>query len=320
MQNHATSQALANSAGGQRRNLRYALVTPARNEEAYIEETIRSVIRQTVLPVRWVIVSDGSSDRTDEIIKTYAVQFPWISYLRMPERQVRDFAGKVHAFNAGYSTIADADYDVIGNLDADISFDEDYFCFLLQKFSEDPHLGVGGTPFREGSFQYDYRFTSVEHVSGACQLFRRECFESIGGYTPIRDGGIDLVAVTTARMRGWTTRSFPDKVCMHHRQMGTGKSKILMSRFRFGKQDFYLGSHPLWETFRSMYQMSNKPYILAGACLLAGYFWAYLGGEEKRVSEELAQFRRKEQMKRLKEFFKSIVGKPSATGTTDRTS
>ena len=245
MEIHATSQSLVGSACGRRCNLSYALVTPARNEEAYIEQTIRSVIRQTVLPVKWVIVSDGSSDRTDEIVKTYAARFPWISYLRMPERQVRDFAGKVHAFNAGYSTIADVEYDIIGNLDADISFEEDYFCFLLQKFVEDPHLGVGGTPFREGSFQYDYRFTSLEHVSGACQLFRRECFESIGGYTAIRDGGIDLVAVTTARMMGWTTRTFPDKVCMHHRQIGTGKKQAPCVALPIWKTGLLLGQRSI---------------------------------------------------------------------------
>ena len=107
----------------------------------------------------------------------------------------------------------------------DISFDDpEYFDFLLKKFAQDPKLGVAGTPFREGTVQYDYRFSRKEHVSGACQLFRRECFESIGGYVPLKAGAIDLTAVVTARMKGWKTETFTDKFCVHHRRMGTAKA------------------------------------------------------------------------------------------------
>src|ERR1022692_3245971 len=179
--------------------LKLVLVTPARNEAEFIEGTVKSVIAQTVRPVRWVIVSDGSTDGMDDIVSRYVAGYPWIELVRMPERKERNFAGKVHAFNAGRERCKDLEYDVIGNLDADVTFDQDYFDFLLKKFAENPKLGVAGTPFREGSYQYDFRFTSVEHVSGQIQLFRRECFEAIGGYTPIKTGGIDLVAVMTAR-------------------------------------------------------------------------------------------------------------------------
>ena len=132
----------------------------------------------------------------------------------------------MHAFNAGYAKVSDLKYEAIGSLDADISFDEDYFHLLLSKMSKYPSLGVVGTPFvEEGRKSYDYRFVSIEHVSGACQLFRRECFEAIGGYTPIKGGGIDLVAVITSRMKGWRTRSFTERVCFHHRGMGLGMHK-----------------------------------------------------------------------------------------------
>src|SRR5208282_5013460 len=160
----------------------YVLITPARNEAEFIELTIRSVVAQTVRPARWVIVSDGSTDGTDEIVLRYAADNPWMELVRMPERRERHFAGKVHAFNAGYARVKDVKYEVIGSLDADMSFDEEYFSFLLRKLAEDPALGLVGTPFREGPNPiYDYRFVSIEHVSGACQLFRRECFEEIGG-------------------------------------------------------------------------------------------------------------------------------------------
>jgi poly-beta-1,6-N-acetyl-D-glucosamine synthase len=281
----------------------YVLITPARNEAAFIELTIRSVVGQTILPLKWVIVSDGSTDGTDEIVRRYAVEHQWIELLRMPERKERHFAGKVHAFNAGYAKVKNLEYDILGSLDGDISFEADYFAFLLGKFAENMRLGVGGTPFREGTIQYDYRFSRKEHVSGACQLFRRECFESIGGYIPIKAGAIDLTAVVTARMKGWKTETFTDKFCIHHRPMGTAKAHILFATFKSGYGDYPMGVHPVWQLFRSVYQMSRKPILLGGVMLLTGYLWAMLTRARKPVSEEFVRFRRKEQMGWLKEYF-----------------
>jgi glycosyltransferase involved in cell wall biosynthesis len=291
---------------GQRKSLSYVLITPARNESKFIERTIQSVIKQTVLPLKWVIVSDGSTDGTDDIVKKYTISHKWIDLVRMPERTERHFAGKVHAFNQGYERLGDLDYDLIASLDADLCFDEEYFSFLIDKFLENPRLGVGGTPFREDNRQYDYRFTSIEHVSGACQFFRRQCFEEIGGYKPIKEGGIDLVAVTTARMKNWETRTFTEKVLVHYRGIGTGHSSVLKSRFRFGKEDYYLGGHPIWEIFRTIYQMTKKPYVIGGLIMSAGYLSAYLSGMEKPISKEFVEFRRKEQMARLKSKFYNV--------------
>src|SRR5438046_5752316 len=207
--------------------LTYALVTPAHNEAAFIEQTIRSVIAQTALPRRWIIVSDGSTDGTDEIVQHYASEHDWIELLRMPERRDRQFAAKAHAFNAGYARLAGVPCDIIGNLDADITFEPDYFEFLLSKFQLFPELGVVGTPFVEDHDRLDqhsfaHQFANSTHVSGACQMFRRECFEQVGGYVAVKAGAIDWVAVTTARMKGWQTRTFTEKVCFHHRELGVG--------------------------------------------------------------------------------------------------
>lgn len=280
----------------------YVLITPARNEAEFIETTIKSVVAQTVRPAKWVIVSDGSTDRTDEIVMRYTAEHAWMELIRMPERRERHFAGKVLAFNAGYASAQSIDYEVIGNLDADVEFESDYFDFLLRKFVENPQLGVGGTPFREGTYQYDYRFTSIEHVSGQIQMFRRKCFEDIGGYVPRRIGGVDHVAVITARMKGWQTRTFLEKHYLHHRPMGTANHRAWITPFKVGRADYVLGSHPAWQVCRSLYQMTRRPILLNGTLRLAGFVWAMVTGVERQVPAELIKFRKIEQMRRLKNF------------------
>jgi len=282
---------------------KYVLITPARNEAEFIEQTIQSVVRQTIRPVKWVIVSDGSTDGTEDIVGTYAARHRWIELIRMPERRERHFAGKVHAFNAGHARMQGLNYDVIASLDGDISFDEDYFSFLLRKLDEDPALGLVGTPFKDMLHgTYDYRFVSLEHVSGACQVFRRQCFEDIGGYVPVRGGGVDHIAVITARMKGWKTRTFTDKVCLHHRVIGSAQHGVSAAKFRVGAQDYVLGGHPVWEIFRAFYQMTNRPVVIGGLMLLAGYVWASVRRVKRPVSPELIAFRRRDQMRRLREF------------------
>jgi glycosyltransferase involved in cell wall biosynthesis len=285
----------------------YVLITPARNESQFIELTIKSVVSQAVRPVKWVIVSDGSTDGTDEIVAKYSAEYPWLELVRMPDRRARHFAGKVHAFNAGYAQMKDVDYEFIGSVDADISFDKDYFSFLLEKLAMDNALGLIGTPFKEnGNEGYDYRLVGIDHVSGACQLFRRQCFEEIGGYVPVKGGGIDFVAVITARMKGWKTRTFTEKVCLHHRAMGTAQHGALMVKYRNGVKDYALGSHPVWELFRAIYQMTKRPFVAGGLLLLVGYVWGLIRREQRPVPLEVVKFRRQEQMSRLKEL---VLGK-----------
>jgi len=281
--------------------LTYALITPARNEEQFIRLTLESMVGQTCRPVRWVIVSDGSTDRTDDIVNEYVRSHDWITFIRLPEHRDRSFAAKVGSFNAGFEHIKTLTFDVVGNLDADISFEADYFAFLLGQFASNKRLGVAGTPFVEAGLHYDYRFTNIEHVSGACQLFRRECFAEIGGYVPIPGGGIDWTAVTTARMMGWQTRTFVEKTCVHHRPMGTGASNgQLKAAFRHGQKDYALGGHPLWQLFRGAYQMTRPPFVIGGAALLAGFAWALATRAERPISSALIEFNRTEQMARLR--------------------
>lgn len=278
----------------------YAIITPARNEAQFIEQTIHCMIAQTVQPVRWLIVSDGSTDGTDEIVHRYTGDYSWIQLLRMPERAERDFAGKANAFNAGYAEVKSLAPDIIGNLDADLSFGPSHFELLLDRFRVDSNLGVAGSPYTEGNEHYDFRFSNIEHVSGACQMFRRECFESIGGYQPLKMGCIDYVAVTTARMAGWSTRTFTDTVCIHHRSIGTAQQSVLKARFSQGKKDYVVGNHLLWEALRVMYQMRKKPRLTGGLALAAGFLFSQIHRSQRAVSPELVAFVHREQMTRLK--------------------
>jgi biofilm PGA synthesis N-glycosyltransferase PgaC len=286
-------------------SLKYVVITPARNEARFIELTLKSVANQTVLPRKWVIVSDGSTDGTDDIVKKYVARHPWIELVRMPERAERHFAGKVHAFNAGYAKVSDSENDVIVSLDADISFENDYFAFLLEKLSADEALGLVGTPFQEVSGEtYDYRFVNIEHVSGACQVFRRECFEAVGGYMPVKGGSIDHIAVITARMKGWKTRTFTEKSCLHHRTMGTAGRTLLKSRFKLGIKDYSVGNHPMWEFFRTARQMTLHPVLTGGLALAAGYLWGVVRQVPRPISSDLIAFHQREQMQRLSRFIR----------------
>jgi len=282
--------------------MRYVLITPAHNEEAFIQKTLDSVVAQTLLPERWVIVDDGSTDRTADIVRGYAEQFSWIELVQRSQRPNRSFAGKVHAFNAGLERVQPLEFDVIGNLDADISFDRDYFEFLLGKLKKHPRLGVTGTTMREANHDplkdtfYDFR-----DVFGACQLFRRECFDEVGGYTPIKWGGIDWIAVRTARLKGWETRSFTEKFFYHHRPMGATESNTWKARFDYGRKDYFLGNHPLWQFFRVTFQMTKRPYVVGGVLLLSGYFYSFVSRIQRPLAPELLRFHRREQLERLRQ-------------------
>jgi biofilm PGA synthesis N-glycosyltransferase PgaC len=286
----------------------YVLVTPARNEEAFIEKTIESVVQQTLLPLKWVIVNDGSTDATGTVVSRYAGKYDWIELVNLPVRKERNFAAKVHAFNAGQERVQNLSYEVIGNLDSDVALDADHFEFLLSKFREDPRLGVAGTVFKEEG--YNSETDSLEgqlHVSGQCQLFRRRCFDEIGGYFANKAGGIDWIAVTTARMMGWKTRSFREKSFFHYRHLGTAERSVFAAAFSYGEKDYYLGGHPVWELFRVTYRMIKPPYLVEGFALGMGYGWAMLRRMKRPISKELMSFHRREQMRKLSVIMKSLL-------------
>jgi poly-beta-1,6-N-acetyl-D-glucosamine synthase len=291
--------------------MNYVLLTAARNEASVIRTTIESVAAQTRLPERWVIVDDGSTDQTAAIVEEYAGTHRWIELVRRPARANRSFAGKAHAIKAGCERLeAQAiHFDVLGNLDADVSFEPSYMAFLLEKFDADPRLGVAGTPFTQDG-GYDSTRDSFEgdkYVAGPCQLFRADCFRSIGGYVANPAGGVDWIAVMTARMQGWTVTAFPDKRFHHHRAMGTAERSRVGAMFSYGQKDYYLGGSPVWQVFRALYQTTRSPRVIGGLSLLLGYAWAATVRMPRAVSPDLQRFHRKEQMRKLRAVFGSLA-------------
>jgi glycosyltransferase involved in cell wall biosynthesis len=284
------------------------LITPARNEAGNIEKTIRSMVAQNVRPTKWMIVNDGSTDETPEIIDKYTSQHSWIERLDMPIRRERSFAAKANSFNTACKAAGWLHYDVVGNIDADISFEPDFLEFLLSKFSEDPALGVAGTPFLEEG-GYDSATDSFEgenYVSGQCQLFRQKCLEEVGGYFPNKAGGVDWIAVMTARMKGWKARSFREKRFFHHRVLGTAERGPLAALYSYGQKDYYLGGSVVWEMFRVTYRLIKPPLLFGGLALAAGFTSAAVSRLPRAVSDDLMKFHQREQMAKLRAILSTV--------------
>lgn len=278
----------------------YVLVTPARNEEAYIEKTIQSVVNQTILPQKWVIVSDGSTDKTDQIVEKYESKYDFIELVKAENTENRNFGSKVNAFKAGYDKLGNLHYEFVGNLDADVSFESSYFENILNEFGKNAELGLAGGVICELiNNKYFPQSNSPNSVAGAVQLFRRKCYEDIGGYVPLKVGGIDSAAEIMARMKGWTVRTLTEFSVLHHRRVGTVKRNIFKSRFQKGIINYSLGYHPLFQVVISIYRFIGKPFIVGGLCMFFGYFWAMLRKYDRPVSDEFIKFLRYEQLKRI---------------------
>lgn len=289
----------------------FVLITPAKNEEKNIEKTIQSVIQQSVKPAEWVIVSDGSSDKTDEIIKFYCNDHSFIKYRRNESPVKKDFSSKVNAFNIGFENLETSNYDFIGNLDADVSFESTYFEKLLYQLQKQPGLGiVGGIIYEVNNGKINAMRTSLNSVAGAVQLFRRECFQEIGGYIPIKMGGVDSAAEICARAKGWLVKTFPEYIVYHHGPVLTGTLNPLKTIFQKGHNKYKLGYHPLFHIVSSLLQIFRKPYVFGSIYSIWGYFSTAAKKSEKVLPEEIITYLRKEQLNRIFPFIKKPLSPP----------
>jgi poly-beta-1,6-N-acetyl-D-glucosamine synthase len=288
-------------------NHSYVLVTAAYNEEKFLPLTIESVLSQTVLPKKWIIVSDASTDRTDEIVLRYAQESHIISLLRVVENHPRNFAAQVNAINLGCANLRCCDYEFIGNLDADVSFDSTYFANLLERFRTNPRLGLAGGVIRErdGSIMTAPRGERLHSVPHALQFFRRQCYEDIGRYQALPYGGPDAYAEVMARMKGWVVEGFSDLVVQHHRYTGSAGGQ-LRGRFRQGLMDFSLGYHPCFEVLKCLRRLHQRPAGLGALCRMAGFCWAYRAVRKPLVSNDFVQFLRREQRQRISAYLSRL--------------
>jgi len=278
----------------------YILITAAKNEETYIEKTIQSVIAQTAPPQKWVIVSDGSTDRTEEIVSQYAAKYDFIKLVSADAEAKRNFGSKVRAIAAAYERVKSIYHDYVGILDADVSFSPTYYESIMQKFEKNPKLGIaGGILFDRHKEKYVKQRTSTNwSVSGPIQMFRRECYEQIGGYVPVR-GGVDAVAEVMARMKGWEVRAFPEITVFHHRPTGAEKGSKWVICFNQGLEDYLLGYHFAFFVARCIARVIERPYLLGSLVMLCGYCWFWIRRTKRQVPSEFVQYLRREQLKRL---------------------
>lgn len=279
-------------------NKRYILISPVRNEEGFIEKTIKSVINQTILPIEWVIVNDGSDDKTPQIIDNYSKKFSWIKITDRPAQGHRPGLGVVLAFNHGFDLISSKDYDFIVKLDGDLSFDPDYFEFLIQEFDKNPKLGMAsGTTYNVKGEKLVMDKMPDDHVRGAAKMYRKKCFEEIGGLQKIL--GWDTVDELKAQMLGWDTKSYKDLMLIHYKPIGFKQKATFKREMIAGERMHFLGYHPIFANLKCLFNFKRKPYIIGGSIMLIGYMDAVLRNKPRNPDTEMIAYLRKKQLKRL---------------------
>jgi biofilm PGA synthesis N-glycosyltransferase PgaC len=276
----------------------YIVITPARNESANIGKTIDSMLAQTVKPLAWVIVDDGSTDGTAELVSERTRGIGWITLLSLPDRGYYDLSGgaEIKAFYKGFATVSGLAFDFISKLDGDVSFGGDYYERLLGEFTRNTRLGIAsGAVYYQGSgmtLEKAYRF----HVRGAARVYRRACWERIGG-TPTRLGW-DASDVYHARMLGWNTEAFEHIPMIHHVKTWT-KGGLLKGRMRAGKIDYVIGSHFLFVLLKVLRESMHKPLVVGAVFILMGYLKAAATKEVQVGSVRLRAYIRRDQLLRM---------------------
>lgn len=283
-------------------NIRYILITAARNEEAYIGEAIQSVLRQTILPSAWFIVDDGSTDQTAAIVKQFAQEHPFIRLWSAESREGRNFGSQYKGIMAAFDLARSMEFDFLGVQDADIAFERnDYYEFILNQFRQNERLGIVGGFIHErvdGAWK-PRKSNSEDSVAGGIQMFRRACFEQIGGYAPLYHGGSDWLAQIMAKKAGWETKACCELAVFHYRPSSSANGKW-RGLFRMGQMDASFGSHPVFEVCKCCRRIGLNPFLIGSLVRLAGYLSWSLTGRKPCIPPESVDFLRREQVAKLK--------------------
>lgn len=276
----------------------YVVITPVRDEEEYVEETIRSMLKQTIPPVNWILVDDGSRDRTPEILQRYVGSTPWLDVVTREDRGFRATgSGEVDAFYEGYSNLRTDEWDFIVKLDADLVFDEDYFERCLRHFAQEPRLGIAGGTIESVGKNGIYRESHPSfHVRGATKIYRRTAWEALTGI--VAAPGWDTLDEVRANILDWKTRTFPEIVLRQLRPTGSALGQW-RSWLKDGEGCYLVGYHPLFLLARSVFRLSRRPYVVAAAGLLTGYVWALVRRVPRTASVDTMCYLRRQQMARL---------------------
>ena len=279
----------------------YVLVTPAHNEAAFIERTCESVIVQTIRPRRWIVVDDASDDDTAAIVARYQAAYPdLIELLRVRRPPGRDFRHKVEAFNLGLARARRLGFSYVGNLDADISLEPDYYARILAHFDADPKLGIaGGMVSSCIGVDVVRQQVALDSVAGAVQLFRQRCFDEVGGYLPLTNGGIDAAAEITARRRGWVVRTFDDIQVLEHRRTGHAAGSPLSARVREGGRLYSLGYGFTFFLARCLRRSLESPKVAGSLAALCGYLAAACRGDPVVLPPDVVDYLRAEQRSKM---------------------
>jgi poly-beta-1,6-N-acetyl-D-glucosamine synthase len=280
------------------KSVRYVIITPVRDEEKYVEATIRSVTSQTILPAEWIIVDDGSSDNTAEIAERHTTQFPWIHVIRKPNRGFRKPGGGViEAFYDGYKTLRYNDWDFLVKLDGDLTLSANYFEKCFEHFALDVKLGVGGGEiYHELRGEQTLEANPKFHVRGATKIYRRACWEAIGSL--LQSPGWDTIDEVKANMLGWKSYSFSELHILHHRITGTAEGAF-RGRIKHGVACYISGYHPLFLMASCLSKLVQKPYVAGSFAIAYGFLKGYWTHTPRVKDAELIRYLRNQQLRRL---------------------
>lgn len=281
--------------------MKYVIITPAKDEEKYIEYTLNSVCSQTLKPQQWIIVNDGSTDNTAYIVEKYAKEYSWIQLINNNTiNEERSIGSKiVRAFYVGYNSIENRNYDFIVKLDADLTLPRDYFEVVAKCFKKNTAIGIcGGKCVIEKRGKLVLERSAGYHLRGPIKAYRLKCFSDIGGLKPVL--GWDGIDEFTAMYYGWEVKVIDNLIVIHHRPTGyeTGKLK---HGYIAGKIPYVMGYGPFLTLLRSTkIGIFEKPYILKGIAMYFGFLVSFIRKDEQPINKSIMKFIRKFQYNRIK--------------------